>query len=160
MPKKDSIWGVGPQIAISTLIYLVLMLYIDKIIHNLTIISEEFSILHFLSGILIITGFVIWFIAVRTIFTMYKLDYLYRDGFYAFCRHPLYADFIVILVPGFCLLSNSWLVLTTPFFMYLAFRYFIKKEEQHLIEQFGEAYIQYKQEVNAIIPKIHLNIRG
>ncbi|CQR75030.1 hypothetical protein SpAn4DRAFT_4394 [Sporomusa ovata] len=38
--------------------------------------------------------------------------------------------------------------------MYFAFKYFIKEEEQGLIQQFGEDYIQYQKDVNSLIPKI------
>lgn len=155
MQKNNSVWGVGPKIISSTVVYFALTLSIDKIIHRFTITSEAALLLYCLSGILITIGLIIWVIGARTIFMMYKLDFLYRDGLYAFCRHPLYANFILILFPGFCLLANSWLVLTTPFFMYFAFKLFIKEEEQCLIEQFGEAYIQYQTEVNSIVPKFH-----
>ncbi|MBU2700140.1 protein-S-isoprenylcysteine O-methyltransferase Ste14 [Sporomusaceae bacterium BoRhaA] len=155
MQKNNSVWGVGPKIVTSTLVYLALTLYIDEIFHCFAIVSEKIFMLYFLSGILITIGLVIWVIAARTIFMMYKLDSLYKGGLYSFCRHPLYANFILILVPGLCLLTNSWIVFTTPFFMYLAFKYFIKEEEQCLIKQFGKTYIEYKEKVNSIVPKFH-----
>lgn len=154
MAKRNSVWGVGPKIIISMLAYLVLVVYLNETFHRYAVISQQTELARFLGGTLVAVGLVIWIIAGRTIFKMYKAGTLYRGGLYAFCRHPLYANFILILVPGICLLKNSWIVLTTPLFMYLAFRYFIREEERGLIEQFGEAYLQYKREVNAIVPKI------
>jgi protein-S-isoprenylcysteine O-methyltransferase Ste14 len=109
--------------------------------------------LYIISGALIIVGVVIWIIAARTIFMMYELDRVYKDGLYACCRHPLYANFIFVLIPGFCLPANSWLILSTPIFMYIVFKIHIREEEQSLIEQFGEAYLEYKKEVNSVFPK-------
>jgi protein-S-isoprenylcysteine O-methyltransferase Ste14 len=79
-------------------------------------------------------------IAARTIFMMYKLDHLYREGLYAYCRHPLYADLILLVVPGAALLANSWAALTAVPFAYLAFRLFIREEERGLIAAFGDEY--------------------
>ena len=36
--------------------------------------------------------------------------------------------------------------------MYLIFKKLIKAEELYLEEQFGEAYLKYKSEVNLLIP--------
>lgn len=154
MQKKHSVWGAGPKIVSSTLVYLSLVLLIDN--HLLPVaVQKKLLTLYLLSTILLTLGIFIWFIAARTIFIIYKRDTLYRDGLYKYCRHPLYANFIFILTPGFCLLANSWLILTTPVFMYFSFRYFIKEEEQQLITQFGAVYIQYKKEVNCVIPKFY-----
>jgi protein-S-isoprenylcysteine O-methyltransferase Ste14 len=83
---------------------------------------------------------------------MYKLDRLYRAGLYACCRHPLYANFVLLAVPGACLLANSWAALAAIPFAYLAVRFFVRKEERGLIAAFGAEYERYKQEVNAIFP--------
>lgn len=151
--QKNSIWGIGPKLLSSTLIYFSIMLYIDKIKLHIPVISEKTWIIYFFSGTLIAIGLVILMIVMRLIFAIYSLGFLYRKGFYASCRHPLYANFILILVPGICLLYNSWIILTTPVFMYFAFKHFIIAEEQGLIEQFGEDYIRYRKEVNSLIPK-------
>jgi protein-S-isoprenylcysteine O-methyltransferase Ste14 len=155
MQKNNSMWGSGPKIIGSTLVYLAVILCIDTLYQPPAIIRpEKIIILYILSTLLLILGIAIWFVAGRTIVMMYKLDSLYQEGLYKFCRHPLYANFIFILSPGFSLLANSWLILTTPVFMYLSFKYFIKEEERYLIEQFGQAYIQYKQDVNSVFPKL------
>ena len=136
--QKNTIWGSGPKLLSSTLIYFAIVLYISKMHFQIAVISEELWIIHFVSKALITIGVVLWIIIVHRIFAIYKLGILYREGLYAFCRHPLYANFILILVPGICLQFNSWITLTTPVFMYFTFKYCIKKEEQGLIEQFGE----------------------
>lgn len=151
--RKNSIWGSGPKLLSSTLVYFAIVLYIDKIYLQNFAISNSIWIINFISGTLLAIGLVILIIVIRLIFTIYKSGFLYRKGIYALCRHPLYANFIFILVPGLCLRFNSWIILTTPVFMYIVFKHFIKDEEQGLIEQFGEDYIQYRKDVNSLVPK-------
>ena len=151
--RKYSIWGSGPKLLSSTLVYFAVILYIDKIYLQSSVISNKIWIINFISGTLISIGLVILIIVIRLILRIYKSGFLYRKGIYTFCRHPLYANFIFILVPGLCWQFNSWIILTTPIFMYIVFKYFIKDEEQSLIEQFGEDYIQYRKEVNSLVPK-------
>lgn len=51
------------------------------------------------------------------------------------------------------LFLRSWLLLAVPACMYVAFRLFIRREEQHLEARFGDDYRRYKQEVPALLPK-------
>lgn len=154
MPQKNSIWGVGPKLLAATGCYFGLAVLLDHQLAGSATIAADPVSLYAVGAILLTAGLVIWVIAARTIFKMYKLDRLYRQGLYAYCRHPLYANFILTIVPGFCLFFNSWLILTTPLFMYLAFKALIRSEEQGLIDHFGAAYTQYKKEVNAVFPRL------
>ncbi len=78
---------------------------------------------------------------------------LIKTGIYKICRNPLYASFVCFIVPGLMLLTNSWIFLTVPIFMYFVFKLLIKAEERYLENTFGQEYLDYKKETNAIIPK-------
>lgn len=153
MKQQNTIFGVGPKLIAATAAYFVLALWLDRLA-GLPPIAADPLRLYGAGAVLLAAGGVLWFAAVRTILMMYKLGRLYRQGLYAHCRHPLYAAFILLIVPGICLLANSWPALTVPPFMYLAFRRLIREEENGLIAAFGEEYEQYKKEVNALIPKL------
>ena len=157
MERKPSIWGIGPKLVVSTMIYAVMMFGADLYFGCLAITTDHTEWLRTVGTILVAAGGIIWGITVWTIFKMHKLDHLYRQGLYAYCRHPLYANFIFLLVPGLCRFANSWQVLTTPLFMCFAFHHFIKEEEEKLIALFGDAYLQYRQEVNALLPRRRSN---
>lgn len=151
MKQQNSIWGAGPKIVATTLLYFALALYSGRLA-GLPPIAADPLALRLLGAVLLAAGGVVWIIAARTIFMMYKLDRLYREGLYAYCRHPLYADLILLVVPGAALLANSWAALTAVPFAYLAFRLFIREEERGLIAAFGDEYIRYKKEINAVFP--------
>ena len=72
---------------------------------------------------------------------------------YGIIRHPLYASITILIVPGCVLLLNKFMGLTVPIIMYITFRLLIGKEEKRLINNFGEEYLKYKKNVNAMFPK-------
>lgn len=77
---------------------------------------------------------------------------LATDGVFRCCRHPVYASFVVFLVPGIFLILNSWLGLTTPIFMYTILCILVRKEEKYLENVFGVEYVEYKKRVPIILP--------
>jgi protein-S-isoprenylcysteine O-methyltransferase Ste14 len=85
---------------------------------------------------------------------IYKSESLYTKGVYSFCRHPLYSSWIVFIVPGIMLLTNSWVLLTVPLFMYFLFRLLIEEEESYLLKKYGEEYKNYKNNVGLLFPKL------
>jgi protein-S-isoprenylcysteine O-methyltransferase Ste14 len=64
----------------------------------------------------------------------------------------LYASWVVFIVPGIVLLMRSWIGLTIPLFMYVVLRRLSVKEETYLETTFGDAYLEYKKKVPAVIP--------
>ncbi len=75
-------------------------------------------------------------------------------GLYRWVRHPMYAAFLVVAVSQLFMLQNwmigpSFLLLAIPFY-----RYRILREEQRLVLHFGDEYINYRKQTNALIPKI------
>ena len=76
----------------------------------------------------------------------------YAVGAFALVRHPVYAAWIVFLLPGLGLLSRSWLLLVTPLVAYAVFKTLIAKEDDYLTERFGQPYLDYRARVREIIP--------
>jgi protein-S-isoprenylcysteine O-methyltransferase Ste14 len=153
MKQINSIWGVGPKFLLVAGLFYAAALAADRLA-GLPPVAANPCWLNTLGAALLLAGGVIWDIVARTIFMMYNLGRLYRQGLYARCRHPLYADIILLVAPGVSLLLNSWPALAVPFLMYLAFRRLIVEEERGLIAAFGDEYLQYKNEVNAVFPRL------
>lgn len=82
----------------------------------------------------------------------YNADALVTNGIFRCCRHPLYASWVVFIVPGIVLLANSWIGLTTPVVMYFLLRSLVKAEERYLESVFGSDYLDYKSVVPCILP--------
>jgi len=78
---------------------------------------------------------------------------LITAGPYHYMRHPMYTALITVGI-GLGLLSSSWYFLL-PFLatiIVVAFR--VQKEEDVMIENFGERYLKYSQETGRFFPRV------
>jgi protein-S-isoprenylcysteine O-methyltransferase Ste14 len=97
-------------------------------------------------------GLIFYVASLRAVMRAYNAETLVTGGVYGCCRHPLYASWVVFIAPGIALLLGSWIVLTTPVFMYFALRALVKKEEVYLESVFGDGYRAYLKNTPCIIP--------
>jgi protein-S-isoprenylcysteine O-methyltransferase Ste14 len=81
------------------------------------------------------------------IFRAFKKHHLLTTGPYAVFQNPMYASFILCIIPGISLLLSSWLVLTTSVVLYVIMKLLIKGESKYLADEFGEQYLEYQKKV-------------
>ena len=87
--------------------------------------------------------------------TIRKDHQLKTDGFYKYVRHPSYA-FSLLTFVGLAIVLNNYIsaiVLLIPVFVMFLRR--INIEEEVLIEQFGQDYIDYMKKTKRLIPFIY-----
>jgi protein-S-isoprenylcysteine O-methyltransferase Ste14 len=153
MEDKMSRWGIGPIFAGLSIGYGMIMLAISW--YYRPKFQMDFLPYRLLSatGIaLIVIGIPFYFMSVKSVMRAYNADELVTGGFFRCCRHPIYASWVVFLIPGIVLLVNSWICLTIPIFMYIVVRLLVKKEEIYLESVFGSEYRNYKNRVPCILP--------
>lgn len=146
------IWGIGPRIAISGILSFAATSIIGfEAGHpGYWSVSGIFSMV--LGTALVITGIYFWLDAVRLISTRFKSGVLITVGAYRYVRNPMYAGFIVFIVPGISLILDNPLIIFSSIVMLLVFRMNIHREEQYLEQRFGCAYRAYTAKVKQIIP--------
>jgi protein-S-isoprenylcysteine O-methyltransferase Ste14 len=77
-----------------------------------------------------------------------------KTGVYRVIRHPMYASFFLLSVAQMALLPN-WLVAASGLLAALAFYAFrLPREEQMMLECFGDDYRRYMAETKRFIPWI------
>ena len=103
---------------------------------------------------LIVIGIVLYLKTAKTIKKAYHASELVTTGTYGHSRHPLYGVVILFVVPGIICLFNSWMLFFIPLVFYVIFRVLIKKEEDYCLKKFGNVYAHYKENTNAIFPKL------
>jgi len=116
----------------------------------------------YLGELLILTGIIFRYMIIRSLGKYFTVDVTIRqdhkikkEGFYKYLRHPSYA-FSLLTSLGLGLYLNNWLSLIFAFVPpFLAFAYRIKIEEQALVEQFGDEYLEYGKSTKKLIPFIY-----
>lgn len=155
MSKEMTVWGVGGRFTLFSVLYLALALAAHYIWYPLFAMPGIPYALLIVAGIILIAiGVPIWVTASKQVDRAYEGGYLATQGVYALCRHPIYGNAIFFTIPGILLFFRSWLLLTVPVVMYGLFRMLIGQEETYLRERFGEAYLAYAKEVNAVFPRL------
>jgi protein-S-isoprenylcysteine O-methyltransferase Ste14 len=146
------IWGIGPRIAVSGILSFAATSMIGLKSEHLDYGFAPRAITTLFGIVLVIVGIYFWLDSARLIVTRFKSGVLITEGAYRLVRNPMYAGFIVFIVPGISLLlNNPWIILSSIVMM-LVFKMSIHKEEQYLKQQFGTTYEDYKSKVKQIIP--------
>lgn len=147
-------WGVGPIFAAGSVIFVALLIAInDSVLSELTVRSN-FLLLGFGGG-LIAVGVVIFVVALHQVHSAFNSRELVTKGVYAYMRDPVYAVWILFIVPGLMLTTGMLLLVIAPLLMYWLHRALIGKEEEYLELTFGKKYLDYKSEVNSVIPRLN-----
>lgn len=110
--------------------------------------------LHILSNLLIGGGFIMLASAWRVLYEAQSTNTLATTGLYAYVRHPQYVGFILIML-GFLL---QWpTLLTLIMFPILVTMYvrLARREEQEVLQEFGDAYARYAATTPAFVPRWH-----
>lgn len=153
--QKLPLFGIGPYliygIGLFTAICIILFVYVFKI-GNLT--GNLVWAFRITGGILIILGFIIWFIGalksdMDESITENKLK---TTGIYALVRNPMYSGWWIALTG----ISLQWhnVCLIPVFFVNWAIMTIVLKntEEKWLTDLYGAEYEEYKTHVNRCIP--------
>ncbi len=151
--KKMSRWGVGPVFAILSVIFGIIVISLSmqfRAFFRITV--TNYMILETAGIILIVIGVPFFIASAIGVSKAYNADKLITGGVYRCCRHPLYASWVVFIVPGIILLLNTWLGLILPIIMYVLLFILVKKEEEYLAERFGIVYRDYKNKIPCILP--------
>lgn len=84
-----------------------------------------------------------------------KQDYqLVISGPYQWVRHPLYTTGL-LLIFSLGVIAGNWVFILLGLISLLLIRFLvISKEEEHLIEKFGEQYKNYKPKTGTLLPRL------
>jgi len=151
--KKLNYLGIGPKIGGIALPWLVITIAVSIIYKSFfSIYSGESEIVFYIGLAMLASGFIIYFSTLPLLLKGIKESKLVTKGAYYFSRNPLYAAFLLLLLPGIALMLNSWLVLTAPVIGYILFKKNIHSECTEMENFFGEKYKKYSNETPELFP--------
>jgi protein-S-isoprenylcysteine O-methyltransferase Ste14 len=143
--------GVGPRILQFT-IPLIIMGIIAHLLHFQWSVFpwKDSDLMHWSGVLLVILGAATFLCAIIHFALKFPSGKLITNGVFGLSRNPIYASWMVMLLPGLSLLLNNWFFMAAAVTMYGAFQYLIVKEEQTLAEVFGKEYEDYRIRVGQI----------
>jgi len=83
---------------------------------------------------------------------LFKDHQLITSGPYAIVRHPMYAGLILAALGGLLIYATWTTVYFACFAPFMLVR--ARREEQVLVKEFGEQWVEYSQRVPAFIPRV------
>jgi len=148
-----NILGIGPKVALGGLLSAITVI-ITGLYKNFNYSFIPKPAIFITGTILMAIGLYFWLDSVKLISTKFKSGILIKEGVYRIVRNPMYAAFILFIVPGLSLLFNNILLLLSSVIMLIIFKIYIPREEEYLLKEFGDSYKKYLSEVKQIIPFI------
>ena len=151
--KPLSLWGVGPQYVVYSILSSGLGVYFSYRFQDIFIIDTGEVFFQIVALTIFALGFILW-ISAATIIDKYILKgHLLTKGVYAIVRNPIYSGILLMLFGAF-VFSQSWLLIASIIPNTILLRYLLKSEEQALTDNFGQEYINYKKKVNSLFPRL------
>lgn len=146
-------WGIGPKWTLACLACLAPLSVAGRLWPDIFAIQlVPTRALQVAGGLLLAIGLPFFLAALRTLHRGFARGELFTRGVYGCCRHPIYASWIVFMVPGTLLLQRSWAFAIAPLVMYGLLRFFVRGEEAWLEETFQDRYRVYRRRVPAVLP--------
>lgn len=146
-------YGVGPKVFALAALYGMLMGWFSyRYPSLLSIQCLPHWVLACAAVGLVVVGATIYARALRTFNTSCRNDKLVTEGAYSVVRHPIYAAWIWLIIPGLVLFFRSWALLTVPMVTYAVFKVCIHEEDNHLEQRFGKPYLEYRSKTREIFP--------
>ena len=108
----------------------------------------EISIFILSAGILIFVNPVLQFIKSKTTVNpiqFEEVNKLVTSGIFKYSRNPMYLGMMMIVLSTSIFYLNIYSILTPLLFILWINKFQIKREEEFLIEKFGDEYLSYKK---------------
>lgn len=115
--------------------------------------NPHFGILHIISNILIIVGFMIIARGWRELYTAQKKKAVAVSGPYQYVRHPQYAGFVLVMF-GFLFQWPTIVTLAMFPILVTAYYFLSLSEEKESVRFFGKEYEEYARKVPRFVPHI------
>jgi protein-S-isoprenylcysteine O-methyltransferase Ste14 len=150
--------GVGPKIFRNAMPFLIVGILAGIFFPSVSGFPFYNKAIFRVSGLILMpAGIIIYIIAIIQFMKDFPKGKLITHGVFSYSRNPLYASWILGILPGLALFFNNWFFLLAAISMYISLIFYIKSEEEQLLAAFGNEYAEYKSSVRRVlfIPTFH-----
>ena len=148
-------WGVGPQWGGVTATYALFVVAAEQRWPGMAELPSSWhGVWMTAAAVLSMLGVGVCVTSLRKLNRGLRNGTLVIEGPFAVVRHPIYAAWILLLLPGLALFAESGRLLTVSVVAYLAFRAWIGKEDRVLESTFGAAYRAYRSKTPELFPRL------
>lgn len=149
-----TITGQGPAIIRLGLAFGVVGGAIHYFFPRVAAINQPPLSLRIAATALLVCGLALWIAALVQLLRDFPKGKLVTAGAFAFCRNPMYASFILFIVPAISLFFLTWVYLLISVGMCIGVQVLLPKEEKLLADVFGEEYATYRAKVGRVLPRL------
>jgi protein-S-isoprenylcysteine O-methyltransferase Ste14 len=143
-----TIFGAGHKILALAIPYLGIVTFLDIYFAPLFKFPGGAASFMTVTGLVLLgIGSVLQVYCAVRLFIAFGKNHLVTDGIYRLMMHPMYFIPALLLLPGFALMMNSWLIPTSSLALFISTKLFIREEEEMLEAVFGDTYRKYKESV-------------
>jgi protein-S-isoprenylcysteine O-methyltransferase Ste14 len=151
-PSLKKIFGVGPLGGVISVGLLLVAAWIDH--HSgLGAISQHSAMMRWIGGLLILCGLGMHAWSFMTLRQWWVESRLCTRGPFRFVRHPMYAGWINLIVPGVVLILNRWSYVLWLVALHPLWHALVRREERVMERHFGEVYRRYAAHTGRFLPR-------
>jgi len=144
--------GIGPKIFRNTMPFLIAAIAGSLLFPSaLSFPGSADNILRLTGWIMLFVGIIAYVVTLRQFIKDFSKGKLITNGIFGLSRNPLYASWILFILPAIAFITDNWSFLFAPVAMYVFFVLNIKEEEESLKQIFGEKFDEYCKRVNRLI---------
>ena len=148
-----NILGIGPLLAMVGVVTGSIVMIVSRVAKcSISLPSPWREWIFWVGMILLIVGGYFWISSAILVKRAFDSRRLVQTGVYGLSRNPMYAGFIIFIIPGFAFVLNNMALFIISMAMYVAFKLRIGREENFLLEQFGVEYERYRMMVPRLMP--------
>lgn len=146
-------FGIGPRGAAISFVIIAVAWGVDHIVRHVAIWPDPVP-MRIAGGALVVAGLALHFWTMYELHNWWAEDSLCTQGPFRRFRHPMYAAWITVILPGCALFLNSWIMLCSVVGIHPIWHHLVIREETMMFHKFRNEYRAYAARTGRFFPRI------
>ncbi len=146
------LWNVGPPGLVFSIFVIHLIYWTEERLLDFPGFSLGPTLLWVFVSLVVLDALVLLFWVLFSLPPKERGKKLSKKGIYGFIRHPIYTVIIYHMTILYALFWGSFFLLFFLPFHHIIWSKIVQKEEEYLVDIFGQEYLDYMDEVPRFVP--------